>query len=202
MREYLLYHASCRQKILQGHQGGVSLKKKLTIIILIDCLSGVLYHPKDESMALMLNDSAASINRTLTFSQRLSIDIISIKANSAKDLLLIGNYFHILISQSVSQSVRQAVSWSASQPLGKWVSHASVRQYVSQSVSQSVRQYVSTSQSVRLSVCLSFSGLVGRSINPSVSLSVSQAVRQLAKQLVSQAVIQGVSLFAYRYICP
>jgi len=52
---------------------------------------GVVYHPKDESVALMLNDSADSINRTLTYSQRLSIDIISIKTNSAKDLLLIEN---------------------------------------------------------------------------------------------------------------
>ncbi|XP_078361238.1 glutamate receptor 2-like [Oculina patagonica] len=52
---------------------------------------GVVYHPKDESIAIMLNASADSINRTLTYSHRLSIDIISIKANSAKDLLIIEN---------------------------------------------------------------------------------------------------------------
>ena len=56
------------------------------------CFPGVVYHPKDESIAIMLNASADSINRTLTYSHRLSIDIISIKTNSAKDLLTIGNY--------------------------------------------------------------------------------------------------------------
>jgi len=65
----------------------VLLKRKLTTI---DYLSGVVYHPKDESIALMLNNSAAFINTTLLKSRSLSIDIISIKADSAKDLLLIG----------------------------------------------------------------------------------------------------------------
>ena len=78
-------------------------------LITIDCLSGVVYHPKDESIALMLNDSVDSINRTLTYSQRLSIDIISIKANSAKDLLLIGNYF-LIIYFKLSPPIRKAAS--------------------------------------------------------------------------------------------
>ena len=126
-------------------------RRKLTTV---DCLSGVVYHPKDESIALMLNDSAASINRTLIYTRRLSIYIISIKANSSKDLLLIGNYFPFLISQSVSPSVRQSVLPSLGQSVSQSVSHSvrpSVRPSVSQSVGQSVRP--SFSQSVSQSVC-------------------------------------------------
>ena len=58
----------------------------------------------------MLKHEATVINKTLLDSKGPSIDIISIKANSAKDLLLIGNYFHIFISQAVFPSISEVLA--------------------------------------------------------------------------------------------